>query len=261
MSDERGRPRPPIPVRIVLPLMLLALYFPLIILVFGSFRDADGNFTLQWFSEVLADPELLEALSRSLIVAIGSSFTATVLGLLGAMALHRWRNRARLFLGWMSYVSLLTPELVLAISLLSWYALLGLRLSLATVVIAHVSLTLPFVIMVIGARLDGLDASLDDAARDLGATDWRILTRVTLPLLKPALVTGFLLAFLLSFDDFMVTFYTNGVGLDTLPVKLYGQMKLGLTPKLQALSTLMLFTSVVLVIVLVLRQKSSNELT
>jgi spermidine/putrescine transport system permease protein len=177
------------------------------------------------------------------------------------MALHRWRNRARLFLGWMSYVSLLTPELVLAISLLSWYALLGLRLSLATVVIAHVSLTLPFVIMVIGARLDGLDPSLDDAARDLGATDWRILTRVTLPLLKPALVTGFLLAFLLSFDDFMVTFYTNGVGLDTLPVKLYGQMKLGLTPKLQALSTLMLFTSVVLVIVLVLRQKSSDELT
>jgi spermidine/putrescine transport system permease protein len=143
------------------------------------------------------------------------------------------------------------PELVLSLALLSWFSVLHWELSLVTVVIAHVTLVLPFAILVIAARLTSMDASIEDAARDLGAGEWQVLSKITLPLLKPAIISAFTLSFLLSFDDFLVTYYTNGAGGDTLPVKLYALMKSGLTPKIQALSSLMLVFSIALVVILV----------
>ena len=254
---ERTRPTPPALIRLVLPAMLLMLYVPLVIMVLSSFVEpaADAVLgvrpTLKWYIEVFEDPALLESLSRSVLVGGVSAACATFLGLFGALALDKWLFPGRLPLRALSMLSLMLPELVLGLSLLSWFALLKLELSLFTVAVAHVTLTMPFVILVIGARLKGMEPSYEDAARDLGATETQVLTRVTLPLLAPAVATAFILAFLLSFDDFLVTFYTNGAGFDTLPVRLYSAMKTGLTPKVQALSSLMLIVSVSLIAVLV----------
>lgn len=245
--NDRARPRPPGLLRSILPLMLFALYLPLLSMVVGSFLEDSVGLSFRWYREVFRDPDLWESLGRSFVVAAGSSLIATILGLVGALALDRWIFAGKWPLRVLSLVSLMMPELVLALSLLSWFALTGMSLSLVSVIIAHVTLTLPFVILVIGARLRGLEVSFEDAARDLGATERDVLFKVTLPLLSPAILTAFLLAFLISFDDFLVTFYTNGAGNDTLPVRLYSLMKTGLTPKVQALSSLMLICSIALV--------------
>lgn len=259
--NERARPQPPLIVRAVLPTALVFLYLPLLVMVVASFMQtpAQGSgFTLEWYRELVADPVLWGSLGRSLEVALGSASLATALALIAALALERWVFRGRWPLRILSTASLMLPELVLALSLLSWFALFEFELSLLTVIIAHVTLTLPFAILVIAARLQALDASLEEAARDLGASEWQVLKRVTLPLLLPGLGAAFVLAFLLSFDDFLVTFYTNGAGGDTLPVKLYSLMKTGLSPKVQALSSIMLLGSVALVALLVrLRPKSA----
>lgn len=265
MMMERTRPQPPFSLRSILPLVLAALYVPLLVMIAGSFSEStpgsqQAAFSLRWYDEVFQDPELWAALARSLIVAGGSAAIATVLGALGALALDKWVFRGRVSLRGLSALSLMLPELVLALSLLTWFAMWGIELSLWTVIAAHVTLTLPFAILVIGARLKGLDPAYDDAARDLGAREWQILVRVTLPLLGPSILTAFLLAFLLSFDDFLITFYTNGAGSDTLPVRLYSMMKTGLSPKIQALSSIMLFVSVVFIVILV-RLRGVRNLT
>jgi spermidine/putrescine transport system permease protein len=259
MRLERYRPQPPEILKSILPFTLAALYLPLIVMVIGSFVDL-GAFTLRWYQEVFADPILWSALIRSFVVAIGAATASTLLGFVGALALDKWLFRGRFWLRTLSVLSLMLPELVLSLSLLSWFALWGVPLSLFTVIAAHVTLTLPFVILVIGARLRGLDPAYDDAARDLGAQEWQILTKITAPLLAPATLTAFLLAFLLSFDDFLVTFYTNGAGSDTLPVRLYSLMKTGLTPKIQALSSIMLIVSIILISILV-QLRAVNDLS
>jgi spermidine/putrescine transport system permease protein len=262
--NESHRPRPPRVLRLVLPAALIALYLPLLVMLISSFVDSQPNvasvLSTRWYQEVFSDPVLWSALLRSLAVATGSASVSTVLGLLGALALEKWKFRERIVLRSLSGLSLMLPELVLALSLLSWFVAFQIPLSLLTVIAAHVTLTLPFVILVIGARLKGLDASYDDAARDLGATEWQATVRVTLPLLAPAILSGFLLAFLISFDDFLVTYYTNGEGADTLPVQLYSMMKQGMSPKIQALSSIMLLVSVV-VIILFVRLRGLKDLT
>lgn len=258
--NEAVRPRPPFAVRAILPLVLSALYLPLAVMVFNSFNDTSAGLTLQWYRELFADATLWEALLRSFGVALASAGVSTFLAVCGALALEKFVFAGKWPLRVLSTVSLMLPELVLSLSLLSWFALLKWPLSLMTVAIAHVTLTLPFAVLVIAARLTSLDQSIEDAARDLGAGEWTVLQRVTLPLLAPAIVSAFVLTFLLSFDDFLVTFYTNGAGGDTLPVKLYSLMKTGLSPKVQALSSIMLLFSVVLVAVLVrLRGKTAPE--
>lgn len=245
--SERVRPRAPRAMQAILPLVLLALYLPLVVMVLNSF----SGWTLAWYGELFHDPTLWEALGRSLSVAFSASVFSTLLACFAALALEKFVFVGRWPMRVLSTISLMLPELVLSLSLLSWFSLLHWELSLVTVVVAHVTLVLPFAILVIAARLQSMDASIEDAARDLGATEWQVLFRVTLPLLKPAVISAFTLAFLLSFDDFLVTYYTNGSGGDTLPVKLYSLMKSGLSPKIQALSSVMLLFSMALVFILV----------
>lgn len=257
--SERERPRPPRVLTSFLPIILSVLFLPLILMVLSSFSDS-GKLSLKWYDEVSRDPLLWMALERSFLVAVGSAAVATFLGVLGALALDKWKFRARIMLVTLSSLSLMLPELVLSLSLLCWFAVLNIPLSLATVIGAHVTLVLPFVILIIQARLKALDPAFDDAARDLGAGEWQVLFHVTLPLLKPSILTSFLLAFLISFDDFLVTYYTNGAGSDTLPVRLYSMMKTGMSPKVQALSSIMLIASV-LFIALFVRLRAVRDLT
>jgi spermidine/putrescine transport system permease protein len=249
MKGERRRPKPPFFARGVLYLVILALYVPLICVVYGAFRGADHEWTLDWFSQVIRDSVMLDALWNSLVVGCCASTLATILGSAAAIAIHRGNFVGRRLLEGLSYVSLVLPEIVFALALLSWFYLLSIPLGLTTVIMAHVTFSISYVILTVGSRLAGFDPSLDDAARDLGASEWQILWKVTLPLLGQSIVASFLLSFLLSFDDFLITFFVNGVGTDTLPVKLYAFMKLGITPKLNALATLMwALTAVILFI-------------
>ncbi|MBX2989079.1 MAG: ABC transporter permease [Bdellovibrionaceae bacterium] len=249
--NERRRVKAPWFARAVLILVLLALYGPLLVLVAGSFLESTATglvVTGRWFIEVFADTVLGGALLNSLIVAFCSAVCATVLGTGAAIALHRGPFPGRQVLRGLSFVSLALPEIVFALALLSWFFLLHWHLSLVTVIAAHITFSLSYVILTVSARLSTMDQSLEDAARDLGAGEWHLLRRVILPLLKPSLIAAFLLSFLLSFDDFLITFFVNGVGRDTLPIKLYTSMKMGLTPKLNALATLMWLGSALLII-------------
>jgi spermidine/putrescine transport system permease protein len=247
---EKQRPAAPVWTRILLWFVLVVLYLPLVVMLTGAlYVPVDGvyHLTLHWFAEVLQDPDLMSALGNSVIVAVSNSIVSTIIGALGAIALFRSRSRAKFLLESLSTLSLIFPEIVFALSLLSWFFILTLDLGLFTVIIAHITFSLSYVLLTVSGRLATLDLSVEDAARDLGASEFQILRKVTLPLLKPALLAGFMLSLLLSFDDFLITYFVNGVGSDTLPVKLYTAMKTGVSPKLNALSSLMfLFTVLVL---------------
>jgi spermidine/putrescine transport system permease protein len=249
--QEKVRPKPPRLVIGILVTVLVFLYMPLLIMVFNSLieKTDDGLVaSFRWYREIFLDEALIEAMGRSLFVGLTSAAIATGLGSMAALAVARSQFRFRLPLEVMSFVSLIIPELVFALSLLSWFFILHIQLSLFTVIAAHVTFCLSFVMITMGSRISTLDISIEDAARDLGASEFRILKSVTLPLLLPAIGASFVLSFLLSFDDFLITFYTNGVGSDTLPIKLYGAMKIGITPKLSAMSTLMFFFTLALIL-------------
>ena len=246
MSSERQRPRAPKLASIILHVVLAMLYLPILVMLLGAvFQRVEGawQFTFKWIIEVISDELLMDALMNSIIVALSASALATVVGTLGALAAVKSSKTLRHWLSSMSLISLIFPEIVFALALLSWFFLLHVPLGLTTVVIAHVSFSLSYVMMTVGARLATLDKSYEDAGRDLGASEWQILKSITIPLLKPAVVGGFILSFLLSFDDFLITYFVNGVGTDTLPIKLYSAMKMGISPKLNALSSIMFLIS------------------
>lgn len=251
-SFEKTRPQISILFKLIAYFCIVCLYFPLLTMLISSFLERNAadelQFSFIWYQKLFEDPALWKSLGRSLFVAFCTGVITSFLALWGALALHQWKFKFSPILEGLSYISLIIPELVLALSLLSWFSALQFQLSLVTVVIAHITLTLPFAILVISARLQNFDPNLYDAAKDLGATEEQILTRVTIPMAKPGLIAAFLLSFLLSFDDFLVTFFTNGVGGDTLPIQLYTQMKVGLTPKLSALSSLMFIVSIALIL-------------
>ncbi len=247
-----SRPKAPVWAFGILFGVLFILYLPIAVMIVSSFLVRTGHWmlSLTWYRAVWRDKSLIAALFRSLEVGLAASSISTIIGGFAAIALIKSKFRFGQTVNALSYLSLVVPELVFGLSLLSWFFVLHITLSLFTVILAHVTFCLCFVLMTVNGRLVALDATIEDAARDLGAGEWRILAKVTLPLILTSLLSGFLLAFLLSFDDFLITFFTCGVGSDTLPIRLYAAMKAGLTPKLSALATLMLLFTVALILLL-----------
>jgi spermidine/putrescine transport system permease protein len=221
--------------RAVIAAVLAALYIPFLWMLVRAF-GGPTEWGLQWFEAVLQNSDWMQALGRSALVALAASAGATLLGLGAAVAS---KSRLGPWLEIFSVVALVLPELVFALSLLSWFVVLKLELSLMTVVLSHVTFSLSFSYFLILSRFRQIDPSLFEAARDLGASAWQTFRRVTFPLLMPSLGVSFLLCFLLSFDDFLISFFVSGAGSDTLPMKLYSSMKMGLSPQLHALATLM----------------------
>ncbi len=250
---ERTRPESPTWAFSILIFVITVLYLPVVVMMMNSVIVQVGDqfvLTLEWYRQIFSDNEILAALRRSFLVATTASLGATVIGTLGAIAITKTYFRFAKTLNTMSFLSLIVPELVFALSLLSWFFILKIQLSLTTVILAHITFSLCFVLMTVTGRLVDLDPTIEDAARDLGASEWRILRDIILPLLGPALAAAFLLSFLLSFDDFLITFYTSGVGSDTLPIRLYVAMKMGLSAKLSALATIMFIFSFVLIFIM-----------
>ena len=224
---------------------LCFLYAPILVLIAYSFNASPlvtvwGGLSGRWYGALFADAPLLAAAWVSLKVAILSSLVATILGTLAALVLERhgrFRGRA-LFTG-LVFGPIVMPEVMIGLSLLLMFIGIGLDRGILTIVIAHATFCTGFVAVVVAARLRGLDRSLEEAAADLGATPFRVLTTVTLPLLVPAVAAGALLAFTLSLDDLVIASFVSGPGSTTLPMRLYSQVRLGVNPEINAASTLL----------------------
>jgi spermidine/putrescine transport system permease protein len=238
----------PFSARHLIWVLLLLLYLPFAWMIFSSVNLSGSGGAFDWYEKVFANSSWMQAMGRSALVGIGASILATALGL-GAVVASR--GRMQKLLEFFSVVALILPELVFALSLLSWFVVLKFELSLWTVLIAHVTFSLSFSYFLILSRFRQIDRQLFEAAEDLGASAWQVLIRVQLPLLGPSLAVSALLCFLLSFDDFLISFFVIGVGSDTLPLTLYSSMKIGLSPELHALATVMaVVSSVVMYLVL-----------
>ena len=235
-------------------LAFVLLHLPVLVLVAFSFNAsryslAWTGFTFDWYRVLLERPAIIQGLRASVIIGLVSTLIGTLLGTLLALGLHRLgAGKLRRNLEAALYFPVVTPEIVAGISILALFALLRVPLGLTTVIIAHVTFSLPFVTIVVLARAAGMDASLEEAAMTLGATPTATFWRVTIPQLLPGIVAGALLAFTLSFDDFMITFFTAGPGSTTLPLVVYGMVRKAVEPTINAISTIVLLVTTVAVV-------------
>ena len=223
----------------------LFLYAPITVLVLFSFNKDKRNvnwsgFTLEWYQKLLTNEWLHRALWNSLKVGLLATLCAAVLGTLTALALTRYRFRGRSMVTALVFLPMAIPEIVMGTSLLTFFVGLGTQLSIATVVISHIAFCVGYCTATIRSRLQGSNFDVEEAAADLGATPWACFWLVTFPRILPAILSGCMLAFTLSFDDFVVTFFTAGIGAGTLPLKIYSMVKFGVTPEINAISTLTL---------------------
>ena len=234
-------------------LVLLFLYLPIALVVLYSFNRSALNvlwegFTLRWYGQIWQNGPLMRALSNSLIIAAATTGISSVLGTVAAWLLYRYRFPATRLIHVLVFFPMIVPEIIMGVSLLLWFGALQVDLGFATVIVAHVTFCFPFVMIAVQARLQGLDPSLEEAAMDLGATPIQAFVRVIVPYLLPAIIAGALMAFTLSLDEFVVTFFVCDAASATLPVKIYGMIKPGLDPSVNALATLLIVATVVLVL-------------
>ena len=249
--ENQIRPSSGILPRLMSSLGFLCLYLPLVCLVTYSFIQSqpDGTqvWTLQWYQKLVTNDLILKAFYVSLWVGLCNTLVATLIGTAAALALTRSQFPGRKIFNAFTYVPLIMPEIVLGLALLIWFVLLRVTLGVYSIILAHVTFSVSYVIITVKSRLEGLDLSLEEAARDLGANSWMAFWKVTFPLIWPGIFSGALMAFTLSFDDFLITYFTAGVGSDTLPLKIYSMIKYGVSPEVNALSTIMLTVTFLLV--------------
>jgi spermidine/putrescine transport system permease protein len=241
----------------------LFLYAPIIILIIFSFNSsrfvsAWEGFSFRWYGELFKDAAMGAALKNSLIVAVVSTLLSTVFGTMVSLAMERNRFWGKMAFDALLYLPIIIPDIAMAVMLLLFFVLSKFSLSLVTIIISHVAFNISFVAVVVRARLVGFDRSLEEAAQDLGANELQTFWHVTLPLLMPGILGGALLAFTLSLDDFVITFFTAGVGSTTLPLRIYSMVKLGVTPEINAISTLLVLASMTLLMVSLFLQRKGG---
>jgi len=227
------------------------LYIPLVIVVVYSFNDSRLNaewvgFTLDWYRKLFANGDMLTAAGNSLLIGVTASAVSTVLGTMAGVAMYRYKLR---LLPLLVLTPIAIPEILMGVSLLIFFVLLNVTLGLVSVTLAHITFCIGFVAIVVRARLAGMDESLTEAARDCGATPWEAFRYVTLPLIMPGVIAGALMAFTLSIDDFVITFFTAGAGTVTLPLQIYSMIKIAVTPEVNAVSTLLMLLTLALIII------------
>jgi spermidine/putrescine transport system permease protein len=254
------------------------LYFPIVVLIIFAFNSSTQNVTFEgfvnkpqcgpfyWFCVLFQDSHVLEAAGNTLKIAFVSTIVSTIIGTMAALALQRYHFKLKSFSEISLYVPIIIPEIVMGISILVLFRFIftrlnaalglvgdaGLDMGLGTVIASHIAFSIPFVVLVVRARLVAFDKSVEEAAMDLGANEWQTFWRITLPLIMPGVLAGAMLAFTLSLDDFIITFFTNGPGSTTLPIYVYGLLRRIITPEVNALSTMWI---AVVFIVLLLSQR------
>ncbi len=269
------------------PILVLVLYafnasrtnilFEGFIPSFGSFRTLDGNVVqspcgpFHWFCELSKNGDVTSAARNTLTIAFTATIISTVIGTMAALALQRYNFRLKGFAQLSLYIPIVIPEIVMGIGILTLFSQLfgylnnvfgfaggsKLTMGLGTVIVSHIAFMVPFVTLVVQARLQGFDKSFEEAAMDLGANEWTTFRRITFPMILPGVLSGALLAFTLSLDDFVITFFTTGPGSATLPIYVYGLLRRIITPQVNALSTV--WIAIVLIAVLLIQRIQNRE--
>jgi spermidine/putrescine transport system permease protein len=235
-------------------LILLFLYLPIGTLMVLSFNDGKSmnawqGFSLRWYSEMLVSPEIMEALGNTLTIAFWSALIATVIGVLACIGMNAMSERKRSFIMGLNNIPLLNADIVIGISIMMSFLLFGISLSYGTVLFAHITFCIPYVILSVMPKFKQLENHTYEAALDLGATPVYAFFKVVLPDIMPGVVSGFLLSFTMSVDDFVITHFTKGPGFDTISTKVYTEVRKGIKPEMYALSTL-LFVSILLILLI-----------
>lgn len=240
------------------------LYFPIVSLIAFSFNDSKRNitwkgFTLRYYEKAYENAQLHEAFLNSMIVASISTAVSTILGAMLGLALYRFRFPAQGPYEGMVHLPIVIPEICLAVAMVAFFATVEIPLGLFTITVSHIAFSIPFVAVVVRARMAGFDRSLEEASYDLGASQWQTFWNVTFPYMKPGLVAGALLAFTLSLDDFVITFFTSGPGSTTFPIKIYSMVRFSVTPEVNAASTVLIVVTLALTITALAIQSRASK--
>lgn len=239
---------------IYLGFLLVLMYLPIVVVIIYSFNvsktDAQWTgFTLEWYTKLFNNKSLMEALKNSIILAISSCFISALIGTIGAVGIVRADFKSKGIIENIVMLPIMIPEIILGMVFLSFFSFIGLPFGMFTLIIGHTTFCIPYIFIVVKGRLVGIDRSIGEAARDLGASQVRMFFDITLPLISPAVISGTLLAFAMSLDDVVISFFVTGAKTNTLPIKIYSQIKVGVTPEINALCTIMLiFTFVIMLI-------------
>lgn len=236
---------------IYLGVILVLMYVPIFLVILYSFNESKSTavwegFSLKWYGELFRDRALFEALGNTLILGLLSSLCAGVIGTLGAYGMSRVDFPAKGAVEYISTLPIMIPEIILGMVFMAFFSLLGLPFGMTTLILAHTAFCIPYVFMMVKARLVGMDQSLREAALDLGASPVRVFFDITLPLVFPAVAAGMLLSFAMSIDDVIISIFVTGVDVNTLPIKIYTQLKTGVSPKINALCALMFAAAMLL---------------
>ena len=248
---------------IFIALVFIFLFLPIIILVIYSFNTSKMNiifegFTFEWYKTMLTNTDLLEAFANTLIIAITSTIASTIIGTIGAVGLYKYNFPFKGLINKLIYIPIVIPEIVLGISLLSIYTLMKLELGMPTLILSHIAFSIPFVIVSVRSNLSPLITTYEEAAQDLGANPLNTFFKVTLPAIMPGVISGATLSFTLSLDDVVISYFTAGPGSNTLPLKIYSMIKTGITPDVNALSTIMLLVTTAIITVSAIYQSRNK---
>lgn len=248
--------------RIFTALIYIFLYLPIAVIILYSFNTSKMNivfegFTMEWYGRLFRNDSLLEAYGNTLLVGIVSTIIATLIGTLASYGMYKFKFRGKRIIDMLLYIPVVIPEIVLGISLLAIFNLSNIPMGLVSLIIAHATFSIPFVVFTVNARLSGFDKSVEEAAMDLGAGRLKTFLTVTLPIIMPGVISGAFLAFTLSVDDIIISFFTTGPGSNTFPLKVMELTKTGVTPDVYALSTIVLVITIIFVIITQREKKNS----
>ena len=245
-------------------LIYLFLYAPILILIVFSFNASKsrGNwagFTLKWYIELFQDRQIMKALYYTMVIAVLSAIIATVIGTAAAISIHNMRRLKKKIVMNITYIPVVNPEIVTGLSLMLLFIFTNFQLGFISLLLAHITFNIPYVILSVLPKLKQLDKNLYEAALDLGATPLYAYRKVILPEIMPGIVTGLLLAFTLSVDDFVVSFFTTGSGVSTLSIIVYSMARRGINPKINALSSLLFLTVLILLVIVNFRSGENKN--
>lgn len=238
---------------IYLVVVTIITYVPIVLTVIYSFNESkitsiwDG-FSLKWYEQLFRNADMAEALGNSILLATLSCLLAIFIGTTGALGMHKQKKRVNQIIGNISLMPLMIPEIILGMVFLAAFSFMNLPFGMLTLVLAHTTFCVPYIFMMVRARLEGMDKSIEEAAKDLGASGVRVFFDITLPAIMPAILSGTLLAFAMSFDDVVISMFVTGPTVNTLPIRIYTSMKTGVTPEINALATVMLVVTILILL-------------
>ncbi|MCY6483395.1 ABC transporter permease [Clostridium aestuarii] len=241
------------------------LYAPIVVLIIFSFNNSKSRahwdgFTFKWYGELLKDRQILRALYYTLAVAALSSIVATVIGTISAIGIYKMKGFSKKAILNINYLPILNPDIVTGVALMSLFIFIKFQLGFITMLLAHITFNIPYVILSVLPKLKQMPKNITEAAMDLGATPTYTLRKVILPQIKQGIISGFLIAFTLSIDDFVISFFTTGSGVSNLSITIYSMARRGINPKINALSTLMFLVVLILLIIINIRDKRERDI-